>query len=90
MNIIIFGPPLSGKGTQSKKIVNDFGLIHLSTGDALRAEKDKKTELGIKAAEYSSKGLLAPDSLVAQVVESFYHTNKSEKGILFDGYPRNI
>lgn len=90
MNIIIFGPPLAGKGTQSKKIISDFGLTHLSTGDALRLEKTQKTELGIKASEYSSKGLLAPDELVAQIVESFYHKNKSEKGILFDGYPRNI
>ncbi|TSE03076.1 adenylate kinase family protein [Aquimarina algiphila] len=89
MNIIIFGPPLAGKGTQSKRIINDFGLTHLSTGDALRSEKAQKTELGIKASEYSSKGLLVPDDLVAQIVESFYHNHKSEKGILFDGYPRN-
>ena len=90
MNIIIFGPPLAGKGTQSKRIINDFGLIHLSTGDALREEKTQKSELGIKASEYSSKGLLVPDNLVAQIVEKFYHNHKSEKGILFDGYPRNI
>ncbi|WP_024480359.1 adenylate kinase family protein [Cellulophaga baltica] len=90
MNIIIFGPPLAGKGTQSKKIINDFGVTHLSTGDVLRQEKAQKSELGIKASEYSSKGLLAPDDLVAQIVEKFYLNNKSEKGILFDGYPRNI
>ena len=90
MNIIIFGPPLAGKGTQSKRIIEDFGLTHLSTGDALRVEKSQKTELGIKASEYSSKGLLAPDDLVAKIVEKFYHNNKSSKGILFDGYPRNI
>ncbi|TPN86713.1 adenylate kinase family protein [Aquimarina algicola] len=90
MNIIIFGPPLAGKGTQSKQIIRDFDLIHLSTGDVLREEKARKTELGIKASKYSDKGLLAPDSLVAQIVENFYHGHKSEKGILFDGYPRNI
>ncbi|MBW1297096.1 adenylate kinase family protein [Aquimarina litoralis] len=90
MYIIIFGPPLAGKGTQSKRIIKDFGLTHLSTGDVLRAEKSQKTELGIKASEYSSKGLLAPDDLVAEIVEKFYHNNKSNKGILFDGYPRNI
>ncbi|GGG14696.1 adenylate kinase [Dokdonia pacifica] len=89
MNVIIFGPPLAGKGTQSKKIIQDFGLTHLSTGDVLRAEKAQKTELGIKAAEYSSKGLLVPDHLTAQIVERFYHNHKNEKGILFDGYPRN-
>ncbi len=90
MNIIIFGPPLAGKGTQSKRIINDFSLIHLSTGDALREEKAQKTALGIKASQYSSKGLLAPDDLVAQIVEKSYHNNKSGQGILFDGYPRNI
>ncbi|WP_452597787.1 adenylate kinase family protein [Pontimicrobium sp. MEBiC01747] len=90
MNVIIFGPPLAGKGTQSKRIIKDFGLTHLSTGDVLRAEKEAKTELGIKASEYSSKGLLAPDDLVAKIVEKFYHNHKLDKGILFDGYPRNI
>lgn len=89
MNVIIFGPPLAGKGTQSKRIIKDFGLTHLSTGDVLRAEKEAKTELGIKASEYSSKGLLAPDDLVAKIVEKFYHNHKLDKGILFDGYPRN-
>lgn len=89
MNIIIFGPPLAGKGTQSNKIIQDFGLTHLSTGDVLRAEKAQKTELGIKAAEYSSKGVLVPDHLTAQIVERFYNDHKNGKGILFDGYPRN-
>ena len=78
MNIIIFGPPLAGKGTQSKKIIADFGLTHLSTGDVLRKEQDLKTTLGIKASKYSSKGLLAPDELVAQIVEKFYNENKSK------------
>ena len=90
MNIIIFGPPLAGKGTQSKRIIDNLELTHLSTGDALREEQALKSELGIKASEYSSKGLFAPDELVAQIVEKFYHTNKLKKGILFDGYPRNI
>ena len=56
----------------------------------MRAEKEAKTELGLKASDYSSKGLLAPDNLVAKVVERFYHNHKLDKGILFDGYPRNI
>ena len=89
MNIIIFGPPLAGKGTQSKRILQKFGLTHLSTGDALRAEKEKGTDLGEEAAKYSKKGLLAPDHLVSKVVERFYNERKSGKGILFDGYPRN-
>ncbi len=89
MNIIIFGPPLSGKGTQAKKLLQDFQLTHLSTGDALRQEKAKKTPLGIQAAAYSDKGLLAPDDLVAKIVEAFYSEHKQDGGILFDGYPRN-
>jgi adenylate kinase len=90
MNIIIFGPPLAGKGTQSRKIIADFGLDHLSTGDALRAEKKAGSALGIAAAEYSKKGLLAPDELVAKVVEKHYLHHKKGNGVLFDGYPRNL
>lgn len=90
MKIIIFGPPLAGKGTQCKNIIDQFNYTHLSTGDALRAEKKQKTDLGNEAAEYSSQGLLAPDELVARVVEKFYLNHRSDKGILFDGYPRNI
>ncbi len=89
MNIIIFGPPLAGKGTQSKKIIENFGLTHLSTGDVLRTEKTKNTDLGKKAEEYSKEGLLVPDELVMKIVESFYTQNKGN-GLLFDGYPRNI
>ena len=90
MNILIIGAPLSGKGTQSKKIIEEFGLTHLSTGDILREEKAEGTELGIQVAVFSEKGLLAPDELVSQVVEKFYKNNKGKKGILFDGYPRSI
>lgn len=89
MNIIIFGPPLAGKGTQSKKIISDFNLIHLSTGDVLRAEKEKGTELGLEAAKYSNEGNLVPDTLVTKIVESFYQTINKNESILFDGYPRN-
>ncbi|CAA0241843.1 Adenylate kinase (fragment) [Tenacibaculum maritimum] len=90
MNIIIFGPPLSGKGTQSKKIMQDFAITHLSTGAILRIEKAKKTALGISAAGYSEKGLLVPDNIVSKIVESCYQDNKGQRGFLFDGYPRNI
>ncbi|MFL0078534.1 adenylate kinase family protein [Tenacibaculum maritimum] len=90
MNIIIFGPPLSGKGTQSKKIMQDFAIPHLSTGAILRIEKAKKTALGISAAGYSEKGLLVPDNIVSKIVESCYQDNKGQRGFLFDGYPRNI
>ena len=90
MNIIIFGPPLAGKGTQSKKIINDFNLTHLSTGDVLRNEKAKQSDLGLKAEEYSSKGLLVPDNLVMEIVESFYFNQNDKNNFLFDGYPRNI
>ncbi|SEB41829.1 Adenylate kinase [Tenacibaculum sp. MAR_2009_124] len=89
MNVIIFGPPLAGKGTQSKKIIENFGLTHLSTGDVLRAEKKENTELGKKAEQFSKNGLLVPDDLVMKIVERFYNLN-SGKGLLFDGYPRNV
>jgi adenylate kinase len=90
MNILIIGAPLSGKGTQSKKIIEEFGITHLSTGDILREEKSKGTDLGIQVAEFSEKGLLAPDELVSLVVEKFYNENKLGKGLLYDGYPRSV
>ncbi|KAB1159284.1 adenylate kinase [Tenacibaculum aiptasiae] len=90
MNIIIFGPPLAGKGTQSKNIITNFGLTHLSTGDVLRAEKSQETDLGLKASEYSNKGLLVPDELVMKILEKVYTQSDNKKNFLFDGYPRNV
>jgi adenylate kinase len=90
MNVIIFGPPLAGKGTQSKKLIDNYNLIHLSTGDVLRQEKQLKTALGLEASVFSNKGLYAPDNLVNKIVEKFYQSQENKKNFLFDGYPRTI
>lgn len=89
-NIVLIGPAFAGKGTQCSLISEKFNFIHLSTGDAIRGEIRKNSDLGIKAKEYSSKGLLAPDDLLEKIVSSFIQDNISAKGFLFDGYPRNL
>ena len=90
LNIIIFGPPGAGKGTQSAKLIEKFGLKHISTGDLLRAERKAQTELGIQADEFISKGELVPDSVVVGMVENFMASNSDSKGFIFDGFPRTI
>ena len=88
LNIIIFGPPGAGKGTQSAKLIEKFGLKHISTGDLLRAERKAETALGIQANEFISKGELVPDSVVVGMVENFMAANAESKGFIFDGFPR--
>lgn len=87
-NLILFGPPGSGKGTQSDKLVAKYGLKHLSTGNLLRQEIADKTELGIAAKNYIDNGQLVPDEVVIGMVDSFFEQNKDSKGFLFDGFPR--
>ncbi|HET9057318.1 MAG TPA: adenylate kinase [Chitinophagaceae bacterium] len=87
-NVILFGPPGSGKGTQSEKLIEKYGFVHLSTGNLLREEINNKTELGLKASSFMDKGQLVPDEVVIGMVGSFFDANKSAKGILFDGFPR--
>lgn len=87
-NIILFGAPGSGKGTQSEKIVSTYGLIHLSTGDLLRREKAAKTPLGLEAESLMSKGILVPDEIVIGMISSAIDNNPQAKGFLFDGFPR--
>ncbi len=89
-NIVIFGPPGSGKGTQSELIKNKYGLYHISTGDILREEIKNKTELGLIAEEYISLGNLVPDELIIDVLKDFLDKNKGKKGYIFDGFPRTI
>ncbi|MDI9358415.1 MAG: adenylate kinase [Phycisphaerales bacterium] len=88
INVVIFGPPGSGKGTQSEKIVECFQLKYLSTGDFLRSEIACKSSLGLRAQQYMDKGQLVPDSLVIDLIESFIDKNKESPGFLFDGFPR--
>ena len=90
MNIIIFGPPGAGKGTQSKFIVNKYKLYQLSTGDLLRNEIKNKTDLGLKISSIISSGELVSDSIVGNLIEKFISNNIYKNKIIFDGYPRNL
>ena len=87
-NLVIFGPPGSGKGTQSENIINKYGLVHLSTGDLLRAEKNSGSELGNKIKELIDNGNLLPDSMVEEMVKKNVAKNKDAAGFIFDGFPR--
>jgi adenylate kinase len=90
LNIILFGPPGSGKGTQSEKIVERFGLIHLSTGNLLRQEIADKTPLGLEAKNLMDKGQLVPDEVVVGMIDSCLEKHADAKGFLFDGFPRTV
>lgn len=89
-NLILFGPPGSGKGTQSEKIVEKFGLIHLSTGNLLRHEISTKTPLGLEAKNFMDKGQLVPDEVVIGMIDSCLVQHPDAKGFLFDGFPRTV
>ena len=90
LNIVIFGAPGSGKGTHSDLMKKNYDLTHISTGDMLRQEIKKGTELGIIAKRYIDKGQLLPDDLICDVLDKFLYTLKDNKGIIFDGFPRTI
>ncbi len=90
MNIVIFGPPGAGKGTQSKFIVNKFKLYQLSTGDLLRSEIKNKTQLGSKISSIINSGELVSDEIVSNLIEKFVSNNTYKDKIIFDGYPRNL
>ncbi|WP_028981244.1 adenylate kinase [Sporocytophaga myxococcoides] len=90
LNIILFGPPYAGKGTQSQNIIEKYGLIHLSTGDLLRAEMKEGTELGKSAQKLINDGLLVPDEVVIGMINNKIKSNKSSKGFIFDGFPRTV
>jgi adenylate kinase len=89
-NLILFGPPGSGKGTQSEKIVAAFGLIHLSTGNLLRQEIADKTPLGLAAKNFMDQGQLVPDEVVIGMIDSCIASHPEARGFLFDGFPRTI
>ncbi|MBO6013155.1 MAG: adenylate kinase [Bacteroidales bacterium] len=91
LNIVIFGAPGSGKGTQSDKIIAEYGVEHISTGDVLRAEIKAGSELGKTAAAYINDGKLVPDSLIIDILASTLDAKgKDIKGVIFDGFPRTI
>lgn len=89
-NIVIFGAPGSGKGTQSDKIVAKYGFKHISTGDVLRGEIKNGTELGKTAKSYIDNGQLIPDSLMIDILASVYDSFGAVEGVIFDGFPRTI
>ena len=90
-NIVIFGAPGSGKGTQSDKLIEKYGLNHISTGDVLRAEIKKGTELGNTAKQFIDNGQLIPDDLMVSILASVYDSfGREHKGVIFDGFPRTI
>ncbi len=92
MNIVIFGAPGSGKGTQSEKLISEYGLHHISTGELLRDHIARGTHLGKVADTYISQGLLIPDELMVEVLADLFKENPevAEKGVIFDGFPRTI
>src|SRR5688572_16336232 len=88
INLILFGPPGAGKGTQSEKIIAKYGFVHLSTGDIFRANIKNGTELGMSAKSFMDKGVLVPDEVTIGMLESEYNKQKAAKGFIFDGFPR--
>lgn len=89
-NLILFGPPGSGKGTQSEKLVQKYGFVHLSTGNLLRQEISEKTPLGLQAKNFMDKGQLVPDAVVIGMIDHCIEKNIESKGFLFDGFPRTV
>ncbi len=88
LNIVLFGPPGAGKGTQSQNLISKYGLVHLSTGDLLRTEIARGTELGVKAKEIMDRGILVSDDIVIGMIENKLDANASANGFIFDGFPR--
>ncbi len=90
LNLVLFGPPGAGKGTQSQKLIEKYGLIHLSTGDLLRGEIAQGTALGLEADHLMKEGKLVPDSVVIGMISHKLDSNAAVKGFIFDGFPRTV
>ena len=90
MKVVFVGPPGAGKGTQAELIVKKYNLLHLSTGDMLRAARDAKTPVGLKAEEYMSAGKLVPDDVIIAIIKERISQPDSDRGFLFDGFPRTV
>jgi adenylate kinase len=88
LNIVLFGPPGAGKGTQSQKLIDKYKLVHLSTGDIFRANIKNATQLGTLAKSYMDQGKLVPDEVTIQMLESEVNKNPQSNGFIFDGFPR--
>ena len=90
LNLVLFGPPGAGKGTQSEKLIQEYNLVHLSTGDLLRSQIAAGTELGVRAKQLMDQGLLVPDEVVIGMIEAKLRENQSAPGFIFDGFPRTV
>ncbi|WP_298063543.1 adenylate kinase [uncultured Rikenella sp.] len=90
LNIVLFGPPGAGKGTQAEKLQKKYGILHLSTGEVIRDEMSRGTELGKQAARQMEGGKLASDELVLGIIEKYIEEHKSAPGVIFDGFPRTL
>ena len=90
LNIVLFGPPGAGKGTQSQQLIVRYNLVHLSTGDLLRAQITQGTELGLTAKKLMDEGLLVPDEVVIGMIGSALQANPQAGGFIFDGFPRTV
>lgn len=88
MNLILLGPPGAGKGTQAKRVAEAFKLLHLSSGDILRAERENKTELGRQAQAYMDRGDLVPDDLIVTMMQERMSRPEAQAGVVLDGFPR--
>lgn len=88
LNIVLFGPPGSGKGTQSKKIIDKYKLVHISTGEVLRNAIKEKTELGIEAQKFIDDGNYVPDEMAIEIIKDELDKHENSKGFIFDGFPR--
>lgn len=90
MNLVLFGPPGAGKGTQALKLMEKYGLSHISTGDAIRAEVESGSELGVMAKDLIEMGQLVPDKTVIGIISEYLSSHRSPVGTIFDGFPRNL
>jgi adenylate kinase len=90
LNLVLFGPPGAGKGTQSQKLIDKYNLVHLSTGDILRNEITQGTELGKEAKKLMDQGILVPDEVVIGMISNKLDSNKDAAGFIFDGFPRTV
>lgn len=90
LNLVLFGPPGAGKGTQSEKLIEKYGLVHISTGDMFRAHVSNQTELGKKVSQMMADGQLVPDAITIAMLEEKVSENASAKGFIFDGFPRTV
>ncbi len=90
LNLVLFGPPGAGKGTQSAKLIEKYSLVHISTGDLFRMHIKEQTELGKKVKELLDNGILVPDSVTIDMLEEEVRNNPQAQGFIFDGFPRTV